>query len=80
MVAEGKDALMEEFFEKGTLPVEHILDGLNVSGARDAPVSRAVRLGAAQYRFGPDPESDRGQSSGAQPTGEPLRASRMATR
>ena len=28
MVAEGNDALMEEFFEKGTLPVEHILDGL----------------------------------------------------
>jgi elongation factor G len=28
MVAEGNDALMEEFFEKGTLPVEHIVDGL----------------------------------------------------
>jgi len=28
MVAEGNDALMEEFFDKGTLPVEHILDGL----------------------------------------------------
>jgi elongation factor G len=28
MVAEGNDALMEEFFEKGTLPVEHIADGL----------------------------------------------------
>ena len=28
MVAEGNDALMEEFFEKGTLPAEHILDGL----------------------------------------------------
>lgn len=27
-VAEGKDDLMEEFFEKGTLPVEHIYDGL----------------------------------------------------
>ena len=31
MVAEGKDDLMEEFFEKGTLPIEHILDGLNVA-------------------------------------------------
>ncbi len=31
MVAEGNDALMEEFFEKGTLPVEHILEGLNVA-------------------------------------------------
>jgi elongation factor G len=28
MIAEGNDALLEEFFEKGTLPVEHILDGL----------------------------------------------------
>jgi elongation factor G len=29
MAAEGNDELMEEFFETGTLPVEHILDGLN---------------------------------------------------
>jgi len=28
MVAEGNDELMEEFFDKGTLPVEHILSGL----------------------------------------------------
>jgi small GTP-binding protein domain len=28
MVAEGNDALMEEYFDKGTLPAEHILDGL----------------------------------------------------
>jgi elongation factor G len=28
MIAEGDDALMEEFFEKGSLPVEHIRDGL----------------------------------------------------
>jgi elongation factor G len=28
MVAEGNDALLEEFFDKGTLPVEHILEGL----------------------------------------------------
>ncbi len=28
LVAEGNDALMEEFFEKGTLPAEHILDGV----------------------------------------------------
>lgn len=27
-VAEGKDELMEEFFAEGTLPVEHIIDGL----------------------------------------------------
>jgi elongation factor G len=29
MVAEGNDALMEEFFDQGTLPVEHIIEGLN---------------------------------------------------
>ncbi len=28
MVAEGNDKLMEEFFEKGTLPEEHILEGI----------------------------------------------------
>jgi elongation factor G len=28
LVAEGNDALMEEFFAEGTLPVEHIVDGL----------------------------------------------------
>jgi len=28
MVAEGNDALMEEFFSEGTLPPEHIVDGL----------------------------------------------------
>jgi elongation factor G len=28
MVAEGNDALMEEFFDKGTLPAEHIIDGV----------------------------------------------------
>ena len=27
MVAEGNDALLEEFFAEGTLPVDHILDG-----------------------------------------------------
>ncbi len=29
VVAEGKDDLMEEFFEKGTLPEEHIIQGLD---------------------------------------------------
>ena len=29
VVAEGKDDLMEEFFEKGTLPEEHIISGLD---------------------------------------------------
>jgi elongation factor G len=29
MIAEGNDALMEEFFESGTLPPEHIVSGLH---------------------------------------------------
>ncbi len=37
LVAEGNDTLLEEFFDKGTLPVEHILEGL-----RDAV--RAMRI------------------------------------
>ena len=28
MIAEGNDALMEEFFAEGTLPTEHIVDGM----------------------------------------------------
>src|SRR5205085_10471170 len=28
MIAEGNDALLEEFFAEGTLPVEHIVEGL----------------------------------------------------
>jgi elongation factor G len=31
MVAEGNDELLEEFFDQGTLPVEHIVDGLNAA-------------------------------------------------
>ena len=31
MVAEGNDALLEEFFAEGTLPIEHIVDGLNAA-------------------------------------------------
>ena len=31
MIAEGNDELMEEFFEKGTLPVEHLNDGLKLA-------------------------------------------------
>ncbi len=31
MVAEGNDALMEEFFEKGTLPAEQLIEGLRAA-------------------------------------------------
>jgi len=39
MVAEGDDALMEEFFEKGTLPME----GLDEGTARAFQASASIR-------------------------------------
>src|SRR5690348_13313495 len=46
MVAEGNDALMEEFFDKGTLPIEHIVDGVRqaVAEMRMFPVFCASAL------------------------------------
>jgi elongation factor G len=46
MVAEGNDKLMEEFFEKGTLPEEHLVPGLRaaVSEKRIYPVVVAAGL------------------------------------
>jgi elongation factor G len=46
MVAEGNDALIEEFFDKGSLPPEHILEGLRqaVSERRIYPVLCASAL------------------------------------
>ena len=54
---------MEEFFAKGTLAVEHIVDGLKqgVRELRIFPVLCAVR--AAQHRHRPDPELHRGESA-----------------
>ncbi len=53
MVAEGNDALLEEFFAEGTLPVDHILDGLReaVRVRRIFPVmcaSAAANIGSDQ--------------------------------
>ena len=50
MVAEGNDKLLEEFFEKGTLPTDEIIEGLRdaVRQMRIYPVF--VRLGLAQHR------------------------------
>jgi elongation factor G len=35
LVAEGNDALMEEFFEKGTIPEEHLMPGLREAICQD---------------------------------------------
>jgi elongation factor G len=52
MVAEGNDALMEEFFEKGTLPVEHIIEGLN-QGVREMRLT-PVLCASALHNTGTD--------------------------
>ncbi|MGA2136853.1 MAG: elongation factor G [Bryobacteraceae bacterium] len=52
LVAEGNDALLEEFFDKGTLPAEHILDGLR-SGVNDMRLF-PVLCASALHNIGPD--------------------------
>jgi len=52
MVAEGNDALMEEFFDKGTLPVEHIADGLR-QGVREMRIF-PVMCASALHNIGSD--------------------------
>ena len=47
LVAEGNDALMEEFFEKGTIPEEHLIPALHKAIREDKifPVMFASGLG-----------------------------------
>ncbi len=52
MVAEGNDALMEEFFEKGTLTAEHIIDGLK-QGVREMRIF-PVMCASALHNIGTD--------------------------
>ncbi|MDQ6663420.1 MAG: elongation factor G [Acidobacteriota bacterium] len=52
MVAEGNDAFLEEFFEQGTLPIEHIVEGLNL-GIRDLRVF-PVLCASALHNIGTD--------------------------
>ncbi|HEY1341008.1 MAG TPA: elongation factor G, partial [Bryobacteraceae bacterium] len=52
MVAEGNDALMEEFFDKGTLPPEHIIDGLK-QGVREMRIF-PVMCASALHNVGTD--------------------------
>lgn len=52
MVAEGNDALMEEFFDKGTLPAEHILDGLR-QGIRERRI-QPVLCASGLHNVGSD--------------------------
>src|SRR5262245_11978076 len=76
MVAEGNEALMEEFFEKGTLPQEDLVKGLRqaVVGARLFPVlpaSSSRNIGIqpildAVVDLLPSP-AERGEIAGADP-------------
>lgn len=52
MVAEGNDALMEEFFETGTLPEDHIVTGLK-SAVRDRRIF-PILCGSALHNIGTD--------------------------
>ena len=52
LVAEGNDALLEEFFDKGTLPVEHIIDGLR-QGIREMRIC-PVMCASALHNIGTD--------------------------
>ncbi|HEY3458536.1 MAG TPA: elongation factor G [Bryobacteraceae bacterium] len=47
MIAEGNDELMEEFFATGTLPVEHIVSGLQ-QAVRERRISPVLCAAAAQ--------------------------------
>jgi len=47
MAAEGNDALLEEFFAEGTLPIEHIVDGLR-EGVRDHRIFPILCASATQ--------------------------------
>jgi elongation factor G len=50
MIAEGNDELMEEFFNTGTLPVEHLIEGLQ-SGVRERRIL-PILCGAATQNIG----------------------------
>jgi elongation factor G len=52
MIAEGNDALMEEFFAEGTLPVVHLIEGLREAVARRRIVP--VLCGSALLNIGTD--------------------------
>lgn len=52
MVAEGNDAFMEEFFDKGTLPAEHIIEGLQ-AGVRESRIV-PVLCTSALHNIGAD--------------------------
>ena len=60
MVAEGNEALMEEFFEKGTLPQEDLVKGLRQAVVAGPALPRSSRLLRTQHRHPAAAGRDRG--------------------
>ncbi len=63
LVAEGDDELMQEFFDKGTLPVEDLKKGLREAVLAKRILPGAAEFGAAQHRKRCDFEFCGGDSS-----------------
>ena len=76
MVAEGDDALMEEFFAEGTLPVEDLTKGLRLAFREQRHLPGDDEFGAAQYRQRRAAESDGGCFSRSPGAGEGQRLQR----
>ncbi len=82
LIAEGDDKLMEEFFEQGTIPVEHIVSGLRdaVRARRIFPVllaSGGLNLGLDALldflaAYAPSP-AEAGEAEGLGPGQQPVR-------
>ena len=81
MVAEGNDQLLEEFFEKGTIPLEDLVPGLRQAVAENRLTPVLVSAGLPSIgtesllRFVADylPSAvARGKAEGQNPAGEPL--------
>ncbi len=81
MVAEGNDQLLEEFFEKGTIPLEDLVPGLKHAMAENRLTPVLVSAGLPSIgtesllRFVADylpSPVERGKMQGQSPEGEPL--------
>jgi elongation factor G len=82
LIAEGDDRLMEEFFEQGTIPLEHLTAGLRqaIHARRLFPVlvaSGALNIGLDALLdflavYAPDP-AEAGEAEGADPGQQPAR-------
>ncbi len=68
LVAEGNDALMEEFFDKGTIPEEHLIAGSARCHPRGQDLPRPLRFRPGQYRHRPTAGLHRGLPADRRPS------------